>query len=642
MDTSKDGSGKLESLDQSLYKEEGESKEHRHGVPSQKGASYNHDWADVTLGDTTDPLVTHGPRGSFFKKFFVTSLIFFIIAAGFGVFKILSNSQNISSNNVDLQIIGNAFVSGGEELKVTVQITNRNPVPLEVADLIVSYSKNNQSIAEDPSDASRERVSLGTIPQGKTITQVIPLTLFGREGSQKEIQFRLEYKIPESTALFDKGKNFVVTLSSSPLTVTTDGSLVAVSGQKYQFTIFVSANTKEPIENLFIKADYPPGFTFQDATPKPTSLDNGWLIPKITPGTPQKILVSGELKAQNGEERSFRIFTGTQNSKDLQSVGITYASMVHLVSVVRPFIETELIVNGERGSTIAIPPDNQVSVDIPWKNNLPFKVANVEISVSLEGTAINKESINVTNGYYDSSTNTITWNQNTLELLTELIPNQSGSVGFTFTIPKIDSSEKNQKIILRTRTKAVESGLSGGQPLVIDNINTTTIKLIGEFQSKTETLYATGPLENMGPIPPKVDTETTYTIHWMLYNGANPLTNVVARAVLPQYVRFNDVISPEASKGELVYNDKNREVTWTVKNLPEGTGVSTSVKEIFFSVTLKPSLSLVGMVPVLVKEGTVGGFDTFSGVNIAEPLRETTTDLTGDGNYSTEAKTVVQ
>ena len=150
MDTSKDGSGKLESLDQSLYKEEGESKEHRHGVPSQKGASYNHDWADVTLGDTTDPLVTHGPRGSFFKKFFVTSLIFFIIAAGFGVFKILSNSQNISSNNVDLQIIGNAFVSGGEELKVTVQITNRNPVPLEVADLIVSYSKNNQSIAEYP------------------------------------------------------------------------------------------------------------------------------------------------------------------------------------------------------------------------------------------------------------------------------------------------------------------------------------------------------------------------------------------------------------------------------------------------------------------------------------------------------------
>jgi hypothetical protein len=633
--------GRLESLNDSLYKKEVTEKEHRHGIEN-KGRTVNRDWGDVSLGDTTAMSQSSNRRTSFFKKFFITTVVFFIIALVFALIKVFSSGEDISSNNVDVQIIGNSFVSGGEELKLTVQVTNRNPVSLEVADLIVSYAKNNETIAEDPTDVTRTRIPLGTIPNGKTVTQAVPLTLYGPEGGQKQIEFRLEYKIPDSTALFDKAKDFVVTLSSSPLSLTTDGSPVAVSGQPYQFTIIVSANTKESIKNLFIKTDYPTGFTFTKATPAPSTLENGWLLPEVIPGTPQKITIMGILRAQNGEERSFRIYSGTQSDRDKSLIGITYASTVHLVSIVRPFIETELIVNGEKGDTVALPPENQVSVDIPWKNNLPFKVSNVKISVTIEGDVLDKNSINITDGYYDSSQNKIVWDQNTMPALRQLLPNQTGHVGFTFVLPKLDPTIKNPKIVLHTATEAVESGLSGGEPLIIDNLNTTTIKIISDFQAKTETLHDTGPIPNTGSIPPKVDTDTLYTIHWMIYNGANSLSNVVARAVLPPGVTFTNVISPSVQKNELTYNDKNREVVWSVKNIPGGTGITNAPKEIYFQVTLKPSLSLVGTVPTLTKEGSIGGFDTFAGINVQRPLPETTTDLTGDGNYSPEAKTVVQ
>ncbi len=59
---------------------------------------------------------------SVFRNFFIGAIGFFIIASAFGAYMFFAGSNTVSADNIEINILGNAFVSGGEELPLKIEI----------------------------------------------------------------------------------------------------------------------------------------------------------------------------------------------------------------------------------------------------------------------------------------------------------------------------------------------------------------------------------------------------------------------------------------------------------------------------------------------------------------------------------------
>mgnify|MGYP001594395415 FL=1 len=61
------------------------------------------------------------------KVFFIFSALFFLLAAGFAVYRFREGGRGISSDNVEMTITGPVSIDAGEELSLQVTMTNHNP-----------------------------------------------------------------------------------------------------------------------------------------------------------------------------------------------------------------------------------------------------------------------------------------------------------------------------------------------------------------------------------------------------------------------------------------------------------------------------------------------------------------------------------
>ncbi len=594
--------------------------------------------------ETIATLSDHATHTPFFKKFFVASSIFFLVALAIGGYLFFFGGGSVSSENVGINILGNAFTSGGENLPLTLEISNKNAIPLELTDLIIEYPKSGTSLTDNPSDIARERQSIGTVEAGKIIEHKVDLTLYGKEGSVKQIKFTLEFHVPGSNAVFQREKLFAVNISSAPISLTVTAPNSTTAEQDYTATVTVAANTTRSIPNMLVRVDYPTGFKFQSATPQPTYLSNVWNIGTVEPGKPIDIQIKGTLSGEDGEERSFRVYTGEANPSDKNEIGVVYQSTLHTVDLVRPFIEATLVVNGQRGPEVTISPRSTITVEIPWANNLPSSVLDAEIKATISGNLIDRTTVQPRGGFFNSSENSIIWNRDTDETFGTLEPGEHGSVGFTFSTYSL--YHDNQ--LATNPTVSVDVSISGKQPQegnflqAVNSFAKTTAKLTTDFAFSGQAYYHSGPFVNSGPLPPKVDQKTTYTVRWALTSSANSVKNVVVRGALPPYVHFLGNVSPDDE--DLSLDPITGEVVWNAGTVVRGAGLTadSDPRAVYFQVELTPSLSQIGDTPTLVLESKATGVDTFTGFPLTSTWREINTRVFNDAGYQQGTDQVVQ
>ena len=152
------------------------------------------------------------------------------------------------------------------------------------------------------------------------------------------------------------------------------------------------------------------------------------------------------------------------------------------------------------------------------------------------------------------------------------------------------------------------------------------IKIATDVGFGSSALYFENPLGSVGPLPPKVENETTYGILWELSNSTNDVENTSVTASLPPYMRWSGVSSP--SSEHITYNENTRTITWNVGKLLSNTGVGTRAsRRVVFSVGLVPSTSQVGENPVLIQNQKLVGTDSFTETSVVETYRDLTTTL---------------
>jgi len=580
-------------------------------------------------------------KTSMFKKFFIFSIVFFVLTLGYAAYVFFAGGNTVSNDNIDISILGNNFTAGGEDLPLIVGITNRNNSSLDLVDLVVEYPKG--STGDLSSDTEHFRESLGTIPAGTVRNENLKVVLFGEQGSTRPIKISLEYRVAGSNAIFVKDKLYEVNISSTPINLSVDAPPTISPNQDITLNIKVTLNATKPSSKILVKVNYPTGFQFVKSAPAPSFGNNIWNLGDLAPGTEHNISISGKmLDVFDGEEKTFNISSGSQSSADKSVIGVIYNSINNTVTIKKPFIEASLFINGIYQREYATDWKTPINAEIRYVNNLDTKVDDLVIEAKISGNAFNRKTIISPQGFYDSSKDVITWDKNSKSQFKEVNPGDSGSVTFSISPLSLYGADEG---IITDPSVSIEVDITGSQALTgfapneLTNSSSAIVRIISDVGFSAKALYYSGPFVNTGPIPPKAEQATTYTVVWTLSNTANSISGVKINSILPPWITFAGLFSPAGEN--LTYNSSTKEIVWNADRIPRGAGITGASRSVSFQVSFNPSLSQVGAMPVIINDAILTGHDDFANVDVRVSRASLSTKLDNDPAFPANGGLVV-
>jgi hypothetical protein len=643
--------------------------------------TFEHDFDDAPMmagfntdddnDDASDATSTRGryvkSHMSFFTKFLIASIIFFILCLGAGAYFVWRGADIISANNIDINLAGPVSISGGSPASFTVQVSNKNNVALQVVDMTVDYPPGTADPADPASPLKETQETLPDIASGGIGQQTIDAIFYGEANSQKTIQVTVNYRVAGSNATFTKEKDFSVLISSSPLTISATSFTQITSGQSFEIDVTVTSNSQTTIDSLLLKASYPFGFTFASATPKPVDTAHSvWAIGDLPAGGTAVIKIKGSLQGQDQEARVFNFSVGAAqvstntggigNTMAAQTIGTEYISGSDSITIAKPFLSLDLALDGDDTDSQYIGAfDTPETGQITWFNNTTNTIIDGEIDLNLSGTAFDKASVSPDQGFYDSGNSQIVWNQVTTPALASIGAGQSGTVTFTITPRNLSTQSypiTNPELNMALSAKGNQISESN-VPTEIDSTVAKNILISSNVALSGQLVRSTGPFANSGPIPPVAQQQTTYTVVWTVYNTSNTLDGVQVAAILPPYVKWIGAISPTTAN--LSYNSTNGQVTWNIGNVSaySGTGGATAggtagtsgtdgnSQQVAFQIGVTPGVDLVGQTPSVIGNAVLVARDDFTGASLTNTVQALTTRFSTDPTFNEGDETVL-
>jgi hypothetical protein len=610
------------------------------------------EWDDTEFKDSEEPSVSDNQmltssgktrENSLSMKILVGSIIFFVIALLVVAINFLGRGNLISGNNIEVTVKAPVSVAGGEVLPFEIEIKNNNNITLTGADLGVTFPAGTREALDNSKLANRVQTYIGDILPGQSIKKNMSVILFGSENEKKDINIVLEYKVTGSNSLFTKNKKVPVLISSAPVNVVVTGPSEINTNQKVDFNIEITSNSPSVLKDLLLKVEYPFGFSFISSDPKTFSKNNLWLIGDLEPGAKRTIKLSGSISGQEGEERGFNFSLGSQSKNDDLLIDVPFASSFSSVTIRRPFVSADMYFNGVDTAEYVSRAGAEIETIIKWKNNLSYEVTDVVFVVTINGNSVDKSSVQVDDGLYRSIENTIIFNKTTDKQLASLEPGEEGESKFSFKSFGINSVTGSGLI---NPTIIVDVSV-GGKKIAYDGVtenvffsDSRKVKITSNPQLFAKALYYVGPFQNTGPVPPKAEKETTYTITWTVTNPLNALSGARVSAVLPPYIKWLSAVSPQKEKVD--YDPNTGSVIWSIGNIPAGAGIVSSAKEVSFQVSFMPSVDQIGTIPNLVRDAVLDARDNFTMTNVSASFPVLNTRLSNDPYFKVDAEKVVQ
>jgi len=638
-------------------------------APMMAGFGAGHVFAGVTDADDADDADdtddTTGTRGrytkshmSFFTKFLIASVIFFILCLGAGAYFVWRGADIISANNIDINLAGPVSIAGGSPASFTVQVSNKNNVTLQVVDITVNYPSGTADPADPSSPLKETQETLPDIASGGIGQQTIGAIFYGEANSQKTIQVTVNYRVAGSNATFTKEKDFSILMSSSPLTISATSFTQITSGQSFEIDVTVKSNSQTTIDNLLLKTTYPFGFTFASAVPKPVdTADSVWAIGDLPAGGTAVIKIKGSLQGEDQQARVFNFSVGAAevatntggigNTLAAQTIGTEYISGSDSMTIAKPFLSLDLALNGDNTDSQYIGAfDTPETGQITWFNNTTNTIIDSEIDLNLSGTAFEKASVSPGQGFYNSGNSQIVWNQVTTPSLASIGAGQSGTVTFTITPRNLSTQANpitNPELNMSLSAKGNQISESN-VPTEIDSTVAKNILISSNVALSGQVVRSTGPFTNTGPIPPIAQQQTTYTVVWTVYNTSNTLDGVQVAAILPPYVKWLGPISPTTAN--IIYDGTNGQVTWNIGNVSAYSGTDSGAgtagtsgaggtsEQVAFQIGVTPGVDLVGQTPSIIGNAVLVARDDFTGASLTNTVQALTTRFSTDPTFN--------
>ena len=643
----------LEQLKKRLYKSEEilKAKERKEPVIKREKNAVPSEWEKVSFQKPEDVLAASKEVEKYLQKRkrkrtiflfggLVGALLILIIFLGYKFYIQGGGLGFLSAENIEIRIEGPAAVKAGEKVSWSASVKNNNKISLEDANLIIEYPEGSELDGQFASSLI-ETKPLGGIGAGAEIKESFEAFVFGEENGKQKIKVSLEYRLKDSSAIFEKSEEKTFTISQPAATIFIEAPKEVSAGKKANFKVEVISNTAAVLRNLVLDLEYPEGFKFENAAPVPSQDNSRWRIGDLSAGEKKIINIQGLISAQEFvKEESILALVGVLDEKEELRI---YSKKTASLEIKKPFLDIVLKVNGKE--KYAAQTGERLNVELKWANNLAIGIKNAIIEAKIQGEATDLTSLDVQNGTYRSFDKTIVWDASTFPKFVYLESGEEGTVSFSIPVKKkLDiNGEKDKNFTIEFEARFFTSFIPENYGDVeISGQDKKTVQIISNFQFVQRGLFYSGPFKNSGPIPPRLAKETTYTIIWSLINSSNDLSGVMISSVLPNYVQWQNQIFPAEKSGELFFDPDNREIIWSPGNIKAGTGLFRPAEEISFQILFLPGEPHLNSSPILISKTEAGAKDDFASVTLADSEPAVTTELRDDPAAGSGGGKVIQ
>ncbi len=578
-----------------------------------------------------DDFIKFAQKKPMHHKVLIFSFGFFVLTLLIALYTFFGGSNFVSVNNINIVAEGVVAVAGGDTLELDVSVINDNSTDLQLVDLIADFPDGSKDPENPSKDLTQSRISIGDIPAHSAVHQKVKVILFGEQNEKKLIHFGVEYRTAGSSAIFYKEKTYDIAITSSPVLVTIESIDSVISGQEAEARVTVSSNSLSIVRDLMLVMDYPFGFTFTSSVPKPVTGNNVFLLGDLAPGAKKTFTIRGALQGQDGENRVLKARVGVQSKTDARDVSAVIISDTHRFSIEKPFIGTSLALNGVSDGLVTSAPGELIRGEVTWTNNLSTRVTDVVVEIKLAGNILDKNSVTVEGGSYNSLTNTITWDSRQDSRFKLLAPGESGRASFAFSSQRLAPGSypvnPEMNVSIGVKGARIDEGnvLEG-----IPGSSKRVVRLKTQVETLSKTLARSGLISNSGPVPPQAEKTTTYSVVWTINNSSNSISNGIVKAHLPANVSWTGVTKVD---GDMSFDPSSGDILWTMGDVPRGAGVTKVAPQATFQVAITPSVTDKGSLITLVDEGVFTGGDDFTGEEITARVRSVNTQVS-DMNIS--------
>jgi len=564
------------------------------------------------------------------KNFPKTLIVVFCIAAVVAMLSFVAGKSSFNLDNIKINVGIPSSVSSGEEVVVKIDYINDNRVGLKDAYLIIDYPSGTFSI--DGKELSQERRGLESIAKKSQGTEEFRVRFVGEKGDSKTIIAKLNFIPQNISSRFEQSTTSRVEINSVLVSINIDGPEKSITGQETNYLIEYENKTEENIYNLNLELVYDKDFKFKSAEPAPQKdTSNLWKIDVLRAGEKRSINLIGNLNGKEGESKSLKVIIGRIENDQL----IQYSQSEYLTLISPSPILLSPVLEGEEGDC-RLDPGQMLKYRIDFKNNTDVPLIELILKVHFEDSVFDLRNIQLGEiGFFDSRENTVTWSGADVLALKLLEPNQSGSVYFSIKIkkpvPMSNYNDKNLKaeISVEIGTKTVPNKFAVSE---LNISNSLSCKINSEVDLKTRVYYyepGTG-IVNSGPVPPRVDALTYFTVHWQISNGSNDLENILVKSTLPQGTSWSYNYINKTPDSQVSYNERTKDIVWEIEKLPAGLGRLLSAYELVFQIEIRPSINQVGTSPALINETLLEAKDSFTGIFLKDYTNPVNTNLPDD------------
>ncbi len=546
--------------------------------------------------------------------------------------------NNFSEKSIEAKIDGPTQVTSGELVTYKVLIDNKSAVDIDNTRLDFIYPRDAVVLKDNTAElASKESISLGTIPKQTSRTQTFSAIIVGDQGNVKTARAVLTYRPRDLTSDFQSSAEFATTISHTAVPITVTAPPTVVDGQKLQYIIDYRNQSTETFNDLrlviglsddFSATKYEP--RFDENTSDGQINSKTWLIPTLEPGARSRIIIEGII---HGNEREQKTITAVLQKKITTETGEQYVDFERSQSdslITIPFIVLSANINDQQDYVAHV--NDTLRYKITVRNDSEYDLNDLKLTAKLVGDMYDLSTVN-SEGYFDSRESTVIWDTSSIPQLGSLETQRSVTIPFSV---KLKSAFRNGGSGISDSLVQVRLHIETTN--IPNNLSLDTIAADGEFNTSistkpvfTQQLLVNDPqLGPSGPFSPRVDQKTVFTIHWTAINPSNNVRPAKVIAELEPGVVWNGNSRTNDTSPAPVYDSRLKTITWNIGTLGGGAGVSNPPAESFFQIAVTPSINQVGFSVPLLKNVRFEGVDAITQEKLNMPVSNIDTSSVSD------------
>ncbi len=522
--------------------------------------------------------------------------------------------NSYSKEVLKLEILASSEAEAGSEITYTVSYKNNGNIRLEEPKLTFEYPETS-IMTDDWSDDDRVivrgdrkvEITLDDIQPGEERSETFKAVAFGIDNETVEATARMEYKPRNLNVRYESETTHTLKISGVPLTFEINMPNRVEPGSEFSFDINYFSRMEYPLSDLRIKLNYPEKFSFKSSQPKASFENSEWEVGVLNRGQGGRIEIQGVINDSSMKAKTFEAVLGFWQDGRF----IPLKKSVRGIELAAPPISITYRVNDK--TNYSANPGEYLYYEILFMNTGEDILQNLFLTVKLDESFVDFNSVRPENGNFQKSSGTILWDSNEVSELKFLPTMEEGRVRFWV---------------------KVKDKIEGSSPTIRADISLSNVK--GKIGTRINSrvnfvqrgYFTTGPFENYGSQPPSVGSSTSYTVLWKMTNSNNELGNSKVRAVLAPGVRLSGEVS--ASKGDrLSFDSGSREVIWDIGNLSIG-----ETAEIYFQIVFDPKEEQRGDSVELVSEATFSAKDSWTGSTIYAGFKGIDTTLPDESSMN--------